>query len=630
MLHVVLGLGLALQDGVVNDADRAAPRGVAALERFQGYDQDGDGTVEIVRLERLFERAAVSDETSQDSSARPRVVLFVEPRLLAPLEGGLDLRPRLERLADDLAREGRAVLALAPTFERSGDRDGRLVLALREVLREVARDDAHPLEAALLIGRLPDAVVVRTIDWWQVGDERFPRADGSADGDSDAGADEVRGAHLVRRIPEAVAMRADIVLADLDGRWEDVYFEERRELPFVVAAFAGPMPPEGGRATHVRTGALPFADAFHVVDGELAVSMRDGAPYVAVDPRARDRECSASDRALGNPLPRPEIAVSRIDARGTACVPRSDVRGLDGGGLLDADGAPRRVVFESAEALPHWRDGLFVHDERFERELLAAFLDRNHAYRNGRGALAWSAASLAHDLWSGRGVVARAAPDFERADDPALDVHGRPTIAAALAWLCEPAVLRTVRAHSDPWGSVFEPSPVLELDAALGDAVWSWTPDGAALVPSLGAAAAGGKLDWFLLHALWRSGRAPQSPSFYLHTGCEAITPPGVLHLAHDDPSYGVRQGAEALLFFGGGLALVGRAKVFYDEPPGFCEALAEGATFGEAWRRGFEIEARAADWDAVGGDIGRKRTLFWSVLGDATVRLARPPANAR
>jgi hypothetical protein len=86
-----------------------------------------------------------------------------------------------------------------------------------------------------------------------------------------------------------------------------------------------------------------------------------------------------------------------------------------------------------------------------------------------------------------------------------------------------------------------------------------------------------------------------------------------------------VRQGAEALLFFGNGLALVGRAKVFYDEPPGFCEALGAGATFGDAWRRGFEIEAAATDWDHVGGDIGRKRMLFWSVLGDFTLRLERP-----
>jgi hypothetical protein len=62
---------------------------------------------------------------------------------------------------------------------------------------------------------------------------------------------------------------------------------------------------------------------------------------------------------------------------------------------------------------------------------------------------------------------------------------------------------------------------------------------------------------------------------------------------------------------------LVGRAKVFYDEPRGFATALAGGATFGDAWARYFELESRADSWGAVGGDIGRKRAYFWSVLGD-------------
>ena len=83
-------------------------------------------------------------------------------------------------------------------------------------------------------------------------------------------------------------------------------------------------------------------------------------------------------------------------------------------------------------------------------------------------------------------------------------------------------------------------------------------------------------------------------------------------------------QGGEALLLFGNGLALVGRAKVFYDEPRGFSAVLHDGGTFGDAWARYFEVESRAAAWREVGGDIGRKRAYFWSVLGDATLRLER------
>ena len=53
-----------------------------------------------------------------------------------------------------------------------------------------------------------------------------------------------------------------------------------------------------------------------------------------------------------------------------------------------------------------------------------------------------------------------------------------------------------------------------------------------------------------------------------------------------------------------------------------FCEALKEGRTFGEAWARYFEVESKAESWSAAGGDIGRKRACFWSLLGDWTLQL--------
>ncbi|HZN40352.1 MAG TPA: hypothetical protein VFD82_16215 [Planctomycetota bacterium] len=47
-------------------------------------------------------------------------------------------------------------------------------------------------------------------------------------------------------------------------------------------------------------------------------------------------------------------------------------------------------------------------------------------------------------------------------------------------------------------------------------------------------------------------------------------------------------------------------------------------ATFGEAWRRCFAIEGEAKNWTEVGDDIGRKRSCFWSVIGDWTLRLPK------
>jgi hypothetical protein len=81
-------------------------------------------------------------------------------------------------------------------------------------------------------------------------------------------------------------------------------------------------------------------------------------------------------------------------------------------------------------------------------------------------------------------------------------------------------------------------------------------------------------------------------------------------------------QAGESILFFGEGLALVGRSKVFYDEPREFAETLAKGESFGAAWARYFELESNASSFGKVGGDIGRKRSYFWSVLGDWTLTL--------
>lgn len=81
-------------------------------------------------------------------------------------------------------------------------------------------------------------------------------------------------------------------------------------------------------------------------------------------------------------------------------------------------------------------------------------------------------------------------------------------------------------------------------------------------------------------------------------------------------------QGAESMLFYGSCLALVGRAKVFYDSPRGFYAVLPEGKTFGAAWAWYFDVGSRAKTLREVGGGIGRKRSYFWSLIGDWTLRL--------
>ena len=589
---------------------------MAELARaFQGFDMDGDGSPEIAGLEPL----------QQAGEAGARVLLLVEARLTRPLEGAPALAPGLEQLVLDLAGEGYRAASLAVELGVSArHQDGLELLALREFLRSVAAD--APLAGVILIGHFPDAFVVRTCNWRKRGDLRL-RA-----GQPDEAV--YSAVPYLRRVPEDVAHKADIVLADLDGRWEEVYVRPRTRLRTVLAVYPAGVPSSGGECADLELGSVEYEDFFHVSDGKLELSETlapDGSVAghaLFLDDESAGHECSRAEAALPNGLAQPDILVSRLDARGSALSPRTDIRGLAGEGLLDEEGRPRSVHFGSREAVPDWRARIFEPDARLERELLASFLERDHAYRSGQGPLAFRPSSIACGLGSGLDEMARAAAGWAPSDPARCDPSGQPTLVNFVDWIAYPAVLRTLRAHSDAWGSVFHAAPVAELAEHLGGPAWSWTPVEDRLEPSLEAACRGGKLDWYLLRTLWQNGVVASEPAFYVHTGCNGISPPGAQRLAFDAPGYGLRQGGEALLLFGNGLALVGRAKVFYDEPSGFAQALAKGATFGAAWARYFELEAQAASWSQAGGDIGRKRAYFWSVLGDWTLTLAMARAT--
>ncbi len=603
--------------GALAGEDDADP--VAALcERFTGFDHDGDGTVEIERL------APIGDATARPASEGALVLILVEARLLEALDGAEPLAPRIDRLAADLGRDGfRARVVAASVHASARHQDGRSVLALRAFLREVATADGR-LGGALLLGAFPDAFVVRSCNWRK----KTPIVLRKGTPDERRFAEPVP---YLRTVAEDVAHTADLVLSDLDGRWDELYVERRERLPTYFGVFPGGVPPRGGTTPDFERGSVTHEDYFHVDDGRLSVGEVLGKNgevralrLVPLDDRA-DGECSPADQARGNPIARPDIVVSRIDARGVALRPRRDVVDADGAGLLDADGKPRAVTIPDGQKVPHWREGIWEPDPVLERRLLADYLDRNHRWRSGafRDAATFRPASLACDLGSGFRVVRRADARWAKFGEKGYDVAGRPSLIDVVAWFRRPAVLRTVRAHTDPWGSVFAKADPAKLDAAIGGPAWSWTRRGRTLVPSLAAAAGGGKADFFLLRTLWENRVLGDDAALYIHTGCHGISPPGAKTLPWNHPGHGLRGNGPSVLFYGNGLALVGRAKVFYDEPRGFAETLARGETFGDAWRRYFELESRSRDWGRVGGDIGRKRAYFWSVIGDWTLRLS-------
>src|SRR5262249_35012091 len=119
--------------------------------------------------------------------------------------------------------------------------------------------------------------------------------------------------------------------------------------------------------------------------------------------------------------------------------------------------------------------------------------------------------------------------------------------------------------------------------------------------------------------------------SFYLHDGCEVNKPVNVEWAAYDDANYGWMQNAESLLFYANGLAVMSRAKVFYDTPNGFFERVATSGRFGDGLAGYVAVDAANAGLNPAGTSdpaqkrsrtLARKETYFWSMIGDFTLRI--------
>jgi hypothetical protein len=589
------------------------------VKAFAPCDINGDGTPELLELQWLHE---VGDAKAT------LVVIVVERGLLEPREEvpksrrregpepANELRERVLRCAADIAADGFRTLVVDASMHRGPPHeDGRTVLALRRLFQRLHA--VAPMAGAVLVGHFPDALLVRTCNWRRNEPLSLPGKDGKPVA-IDAKITNVRC------VPEIVAHRCDIVLADLDGAWEDVYVPGPAVLPSVTAVFGDSVPDAGGSCIAMQTSELKVVDVFHVRDG-AAIADKE-AFAVKLDAADRDHECAAADKLLGNPLGQPEIAISRIDAHGVAWRPDDDafeLRPEPGFEFMTSfrimyQPAARRGSDGKPPAPVAWH-----YDGRLEQQLLVEYFDRNHAFRtNGVPAEQRRPASIAHGLGSGMGSLRAADPAWAGFAEPGYDIPEGADLVALRRWLQLPAVLRTLRAHSDPWGAAFAKSDADALEKDLGQP-WHWVKDGEQLVPSW-RDHRGGRADFTFYRALYTKEHARGVPYLLIHMGCEAISPPGSVERAYDDPQYGMRAHAESILFFTPCLAIVGRAKVFYDEPRGFCEALAASATFGDAWRRYFAIEGEAKSWNDVGDDIGRKRSYFWSVIGDWTLRLPK------
>jgi len=593
---------------IARSAAPQPPGGLRRLcERFSSCDCNGDGIREIESLQALD-----YGRTAEGAGKRDTVLVIVEARLLRPGTAP-DLRPSLRQFAADLAAEGHDTHVIAAAVHAGPQhQDGRTVLALRAFLREVRRE-IPSLRGAVLIGRFPEAMIVRQYYWLK----KTPITINEGKPNERKFTEAVE---YLRDKAELVAWRSDLILSDLDGQWEDVYREQREELPCFIAVY-----PEGVEAQDSTTdlyefGTDAFEDFFFVNDGKWRMeAMGEGKLRFQQLPDEND-ECSTDDLALPNPMARPDILVSRIDASHAALEPKPDLVDAEGKHLLDAQGLPETLTFSQESPAPR-AITVWQHSEATERQLLLEYFDRNHRFRTGGYPEARKPASFSTEFGSALPEIRQAFTEWKDFDEPGYDVQGEDaTLLEALRWLKRPAALRVLKAHSDPWGSsVGKTEDAEALRQELGGTFRGWRNDGNQLVPGL---LNQDKLHFEYYRALWANKQLPDGGVLYESTGCESIAPEGASNRPYSDPHYGYWQGAESLMFYCNGLALIGRSKVFYDEPRGFFDVLARGDTFGDAWAEYFAVESAAQNMDEVGGGIGRKRAYFWSVLGDWTLTL--------
>lgn len=256
--------------------------------------------------------------------------------------------------------------------------------------------------------------------------------------------------------------------------------------------------------------------------------------------------------------------------------------------------------------------------------MLARWFEHRHRYRRGEFAAAAKPANIGTGWGSSVKEARQAFAHWADFDEAGYDIlRGDVSLLEVIDWLKRPATARAMKAHGDPWGCMWQkPQEPVALEEAVGNTIWNWRRKDNTLTPGLSGTTY--KLDFSVTRSLYESGTLPGVPSIYLYTSCEGTMPAHGADQPYNAPGYGFWQGGECILFHLDGLALIGRSKVFYDQPREMWTTLAAGGTMGDVWKRYFQEESADESLGRKNG-IGRKRALFWNVLGDCTVRLVPP-----
>jgi hypothetical protein len=438
------------------------------MSSFRNYDMNFDGISEINSFSFLpFEN--YSDEITSGSKL---VLVLVENRLFDNIPGsqytGNELMTRLERFKDDLRAEGyRTRFIRTSVYDGTNHQDGRTLLAIREFLRLV--DNSWNLKGVVLVGSFPESMIVRRWIWKN---DRKVTIDGIAY--NGEGQPKTK---FLRILPEVVAHRADIVLADLNGRWEQIYLRNTARIESIEAIPVAGAPSDWPQDNTVFTSTKfnddrkEFEDFFFIRDDNFQrLSSNAGTLKLRVHNAIRNPEISYEDRNNPNPICMPEIFVSRINTRNVAVIPDPEFRDMNGISLLGANGKPQQ--FHTPTSIN--TKNLFIKDPAKERELLISYFDRNHSFRVGGNPLnSHRTSAVNYEL--------QKAPEINNYLGLASSSFGAPlsftdaSLYKYVQFLIAPASLKCINAHSNSQNSHFgNDYNNNSLESITGGYPWRW------------------------------------------------------------------------------------------------------------------------------------------------------------
>ncbi|MBM3474485.1 MAG: hypothetical protein FJX75_14570 [Armatimonadetes bacterium] len=421
------------------DFDRKAASVTELCARYNGFDRNQDGVTE---LNQLTPMASVPTRFAPVGS----VVILVEARLLReprPRQAGVKetgepgdlvlptlparklspeseppklltvLRASLNTFAADVASLAYDVfLVSADLYAGPRHQDGETLLAIRRFLSEV-RGAVPDLRGVILVGSFPEALLVRQC-WWP---HREPTITLNV---AQAGAQTFRDVDVIdnRGGPAAYSDSSDIVLADLDGRWDQIYHQGRETVPGFIAVFpAGDSDRASCTTRHYELFQDPHEDFFFIHDGDYRTEAVPPASLRFIREGAENSECAPQDLPARNPIALPEIALSRINPRHVGVRPDPDIVGTAGERLLGSDGLPQAVTLAGATT-EGWR--VWKYHRATELRLLNEYLARNHAWHMGANPDRYPAC-LSYDFGSAMPALCTLFPQWRGFSAPGMD-----------------------------------------------------------------------------------------------------------------------------------------------------------------------------------------------------------------